>query len=226
MCDISHKPIPNNRPDLSKIRFGCTAYSHIPKEKRQKLDWKSKCLIFVGYANNGYRLWDKENRGIEISRNVVFEESRTTNDTLKTVITAIPSSIDIQCTKDSDEINVTTDEEPQTNCEDDKCKEDTASQSEEEGLEFNEEEGLEVNTIEIEDSDNVSGEQITVRRSSRQKKTPNRYTAHIASMVCEEIPQTIEDLKSRDDWPNWKRAIKNEMESLEENENGEEPRNA
>src|SRR5690606_23480010 len=38
-------------PDLSHLRiFGSIAYMHIPKEKRRKLDAKSKKCIFVGYC--------------------------------------------------------------------------------------------------------------------------------------------------------------------------------
>ena len=43
--------------------FGCKAYSHIPKESRNKFDPKSKKCIFLGYGDSsemGYRLWDPE----------------------------------------------------------------------------------------------------------------------------------------------------------------------
>lgn len=47
-----------NKVNLSNLRiFGCAAYSMIPKEKRKKLDAKSKLYIFVGYCgeSKGYR---------------------------------------------------------------------------------------------------------------------------------------------------------------------------
>ena len=63
------------RPHLGKLRiFGCSAFLLIPKKKRQKLDSKSKRTLFVGYANNGYRLWNPQTRTIEIARNVIFDE--------------------------------------------------------------------------------------------------------------------------------------------------------
>ena len=44
---------------LSHLRlFGCDAYVRVPKEKRTKLDSKSKKCIFVGYRDGlkGYKL--------------------------------------------------------------------------------------------------------------------------------------------------------------------------
>lgn len=63
--------------DLSHLRvFGCAAYMHIPKQKRLKLDPKSKPMIFVGYCEQtkGYRLLDCEKKNIVISRDVIMIE--------------------------------------------------------------------------------------------------------------------------------------------------------
>jgi transposase InsO family protein len=40
--------------------FGCTAYAHVPKEKRSKLDDKSVKCIFIGYSieTRSYMLFD------------------------------------------------------------------------------------------------------------------------------------------------------------------------
>lgn len=67
----------NCKPNLEKIkRFGCIAYNLIPKENRQsKLDSRSHKMIMVGYADNGYRLWDATKRKIVLGRNVIFDES-------------------------------------------------------------------------------------------------------------------------------------------------------
>lgn len=64
------------KPNLEKIRrFGCHAYNFIPKENQQsKLDVRSHKMIMVGYADNGYRLWDAMNRKIVLGRNVIFDE--------------------------------------------------------------------------------------------------------------------------------------------------------
>lgn len=56
--------------------FGSTVMVHVPKQKRQKLDYKSQKMIFVGYENNtkGYRCIDKATRKITITRDVIFHE--------------------------------------------------------------------------------------------------------------------------------------------------------
>jgi len=55
------------KPSLSHPRvFGCDAYVHVPKEKRTKLDSKSKKGIFIGYKDGlkGYKLWNPLSRKV------------------------------------------------------------------------------------------------------------------------------------------------------------------
>lgn len=74
-----------HKVDLTKMRvFGCTAYNHIPKVDRTKLDKRSKMLIMIGYAPNGYRLWDPILKKIVIARNVIFDESPATDHKIST----------------------------------------------------------------------------------------------------------------------------------------------
>lgn len=64
-------------PDLSHLRvFGCKAMVHIPKQRRRKLDPKSRELIFVGYSQEtkGYRFIDPVTKKLIKSRDVVFLE--------------------------------------------------------------------------------------------------------------------------------------------------------
>lgn len=70
------------KPNLSHIRiFGTEAMVHIPKEKRQKWDKKSKKMILIGYCDNtkGYRLLDINSDKIVISRDVIFHEKFENN---------------------------------------------------------------------------------------------------------------------------------------------------
>ena len=49
------------KPDVKHLRsFGCTAYAHIPKDERKKLDSKTTNCVFLGYGTKtkGYRLYD------------------------------------------------------------------------------------------------------------------------------------------------------------------------
>ncbi|CAG9839428.1 unnamed protein product [Diabrotica balteata] len=68
------------KPDLKHIRvFGSTAYMLIPSQFRKKFDSKSRKLLFVRYDeySSNYRLWDCEERRIEVSCNVNFNEDET-----------------------------------------------------------------------------------------------------------------------------------------------------
>ena len=70
------------RPDLSHLRIlGSTAYVHIPKEKRAKLDLHSHKGILVGYGGtNQYRVWDLTRKDVVVSRDVKFNEDISAMD--------------------------------------------------------------------------------------------------------------------------------------------------
>ena len=84
-----------NKPSLAQLRiFGCTAYAHIPKEKRQKLDVKTLQCIYIGYAENrkAYRLYHKPTRRVFESRNVTFDEGAGIVPSRITIETGLPST--------------------------------------------------------------------------------------------------------------------------------------
>ena len=67
----------NTKPDVSFLRvFGCTAFAHVPKVERHKLDHKSRRCVMLGYSDNhkGYRLYDIEHKRVIHSRDVLFNE--------------------------------------------------------------------------------------------------------------------------------------------------------
>jgi len=46
----------NRKPKVERFKiFGCIAYSHIPKENRNKLYEKGEKYIFVGYSEESKR---------------------------------------------------------------------------------------------------------------------------------------------------------------------------
>ena len=71
------------KPDLSHLRIiGSTAYVHVPKEKRTKLDTHSHKGILVGYGGtNQYKVWDLTRNDVVVSRDVVFIEGKPVNQT-------------------------------------------------------------------------------------------------------------------------------------------------
>lgn len=70
----------NERPNLENLQiFGCTAYAKV-LGYRKKLDNRSKKYILVGYAPNGYRLYDPAEKRIIVSRDVVFSLMKVTKN--------------------------------------------------------------------------------------------------------------------------------------------------
>jgi hypothetical protein len=65
------------KPDVSHLRvFGCKAFTHVPDEKRTKLESKSMPCVFLGYyeGTKAYPLTCIETKRIIKSRDVVFIE--------------------------------------------------------------------------------------------------------------------------------------------------------
>jgi hypothetical protein len=66
-----------HKPSVAHMKvFGCIAYTHVPKEKRRKLDGKSVKCIFIGYniETRSYRLFDPPAKKVIISRDFVLDE--------------------------------------------------------------------------------------------------------------------------------------------------------
>src|SRR5271169_6027012 len=72
------------KPSLSHLRIiGSTAYVHVPKEKRIKLDTHSHKGIMIGYGGgtNQYKVWDLTRKDVVVSRDVVFIEGKPVDQT-------------------------------------------------------------------------------------------------------------------------------------------------
>ncbi len=56
--------------------FGCTTYTHVPKDERGKLDSKTKKCTLLGYGSvqKGYRVFGHVTQKVLYSRNVKFDE--------------------------------------------------------------------------------------------------------------------------------------------------------
>jgi hypothetical protein len=65
------------KPNVENLRiFGCLVCSHIPKDKRNKLEPSGKKGIFIGYSDSSkaYRIYIPKQHKIEVSRDVTFNE--------------------------------------------------------------------------------------------------------------------------------------------------------
>jgi hypothetical protein len=66
------------KPNVENLRiFGCPVYSHIPKDKWNKLEPSGKKGIFMGYSESSkaYRTYIPEQHKIEVNRDVTFNEN-------------------------------------------------------------------------------------------------------------------------------------------------------
>jgi hypothetical protein len=67
------------KPLLKHLRvFGCSAFVHVSKEKRKKLDYRATPGIFVGnsISTKQYFVYDSLARMLHCSRDVVFREGK------------------------------------------------------------------------------------------------------------------------------------------------------
>jgi hypothetical protein len=67
------------RPDVEHIRiFGCSTFSHVPSERRTKLDPTAQQGILMGYSkvSKAYRIYILPLKKVVVSRDVRFEEDR------------------------------------------------------------------------------------------------------------------------------------------------------
>ena len=68
------------RPDIGHLRmFRCLTYSHVPSEKRTKLEPTAEKGILVGYSEmtKSYRIYLPTHRKLGVRRDVRSEEDRT-----------------------------------------------------------------------------------------------------------------------------------------------------
>lgn len=198
-----------HKPDVSKLRiFGSKAFCLVPKEKRNKLDSRSKICHFVGYGVNGYRLWD--GRKIVVARDVVVEEVAWQQSNGGRSCTSNSEQQSVDCRRLAGPFG-----EVQA-----RVQEPEVLQPDPQA-EIEEEEAL-VDPM-------VDQEAEATRRSQRTRKPPARLNdylcvvAYALNTECfvEDVPESIEELQKLEDWPEWKVAVKEELRSLAENDTWE-----
>ena len=67
----------HKKPDLAHLRvWGCRAYAHVQKDKRNKLGWHMLPCVFIGYPSDyqGWKCWDPVSKKSVISERVEFDE--------------------------------------------------------------------------------------------------------------------------------------------------------
>jgi hypothetical protein len=69
----------DRRPNVEDIRiFGCSTFSHVPSERRTKVDRTAQQGILVGYSevSKAYRIYILPLRKVVVSKDVRFEEDK------------------------------------------------------------------------------------------------------------------------------------------------------
>lgn len=207
-------------PNLKHLKiFGCKVMVHIPKDKRRKLDVKSRECIFLGYCDNtkGYRCYNPEDKMTYISRNVKFFEK------------IYPG---LNHSEKSDVIHFFQDEP------EDSAEASSSGLVQQEG-EVNS--AISVSIEEVQDDDisvqtevnhNISRDEEffsgedeqeapinepELRRSTRISKPPERLQCQISSEHVDNDPSTVEEALSSPEAHLWKEAMQEEYDSLMEN---------
>lgn len=195
------------KPDLSHLRvFGCTAMVHVPKELRKKLDSKSREMIFVGYCEDtkGYRLIHPVTRKLTKSRNVVFLENvfRNTESSSHE-----PDPVgDFFPLSEAIRLDIVVGENANVS---------NASNESFQSCSNASDQNLVDAPIDI--------VQPYVRRSERASKPkvfPDFVTYAVHGIVLDD-PQTVNEAMSRANAEVWRKAMKDEFDSLEENDTWE-----
>lgn len=196
-----------HKPDVSKLRiWGSKAYSFIPKEKRTKLDARSEACYFVGYGPTGYRLWNHQKQKVYLARDVVVNE--TWNEADNDHVEEEVESDHPVWTAPAEQVEV---QEPDA---DDPVVDDAVQSDDDEFLSGEDETDAENET--------------DVRKSTRVRNPPQRYGDYTclayalnAENYVQNLPDSIEEMKLRDDWPHWRKAVEEELKSLTDNKTWE-----
>ena len=78
-CKTPEEMFTGKKPEIGHFRiFGCLTYSHVPSEKRTKLEATGEKGIFVGYdeTSKAFRIYLPAQRRVVVRREVRFEEER------------------------------------------------------------------------------------------------------------------------------------------------------
>lgn len=196
------------KPNVGKLRvFGCSAHLHVPLERRSwKLASRSRAGIMVGLENGLYRIWDIEQETLVGTKHVLFDETvfPARNETEKQIFS--PSFLGVSTEDPSaEEKSVEIDIKQLTETEDPDGGSERPLRTDEE---------VQENASSTEATNNQNKKTIQ-RYPQRERSKPNRY-AYIARKGAQVDTPTVEEALQSSESHQWKRAMKEELKSLEE----------
>ncbi|KAG6438785.1 hypothetical protein O3G_MSEX000222 [Manduca sexta] len=180
------------KPDVTNLKiYGSEAFVRTPEQRRtSKLYPKAEKGILVGYSDMGYRILIGNK--VIVSRHVTFIEKR-------------PQYINFDCGKETDN----EDNGMKQESEDENPRNDRNDQEDEENVECKE---IEENKKE----DNKEVKEIRIKRTKKMPKKYEDYVVH-ANFCNVNLPENYEEAINSSESKKWKRAMDEEIQSLEEN---------
>lgn len=200
------------KPQVDHLRvFGCSAWVHIPKTKREKFASKARKLTFIGYAEQqkGYRLVDLANDRITISRDVKFLEKDMKNKQPISTSECVKPSVAVDFREVAENDN--SDECVVSNGDDRSIRSDGSDNS----LFLDTTTGL---TEHVEDDNNEEEEASSPVRRNRGKRPAylDEYVVGVAKVIDDE-PTSWRAAMESSNASSWKAAMDEELKSHEKN---------
>ena len=198
------------KPSYDHLRvFGCKCFVHVPKDERSKLDAKTRQCIFIGYGQDefGYRCYDPIEKKLVRSRDVVFVEDQTIEDIGK-----------VEKSKSQAENLVDLDPAPSAPVPDLVDAEDQANVQDD--TQVADEVTIPADEV-VDDRYEVLGEQqeVLLRRPARESRPSTRYSpSEYVLLTDSEEPECYEEAIESEQKVKWISAMKDEMQSLYDNE--------
>jgi hypothetical protein len=190
------------KPIVENLRiFGCPVYSHIPKDKRNKLEPSGKKGIFVGYSDSSkaYRIYIPEQHKIEVIKDVIFNERMAFGKSIEEII----EEEELEEPNEENENN----EKDQPDHSMDPCENidsDIIPKTKKRPA------WLEAT---LQDAERIKVPEGTSRKSKRPKRFPS-YAAYMTKLLDEE-PTTFEEAVQKGQW---KESMAEKHQSIMKNE--------
>lgn len=184
------------KPYLGHIKvFGTTGYMHIPKIGRKKWDAKAKKVHLVGFeaTPKNFRLYDPETQKVKVSCDVNFNENFIRSEYVK----------------------LSSNDEMGDDANDDGESTESNNVSSREGKQT-------TTSTESNSTDDSNENEAENRRTLR--RNPKQVTKYDADKGCLAIfiePDTYDEAVQSEHGTEWKRAIEEELQSLDENDTWE-----
>ena len=205
-------------PNIGHLKvFGCVCYMHIDKELRNKLDFKSRKCIFLGYSATmkAYRLYDCNENRIVNSRNVLFDETKnylSVNPDPKVKNANIDTSVGQSEVYDNGDTPSDT-SVGQSEVYGNDVTQSIISDGGSENFDISNSHHSETSL-----SDPNDEIPLGVRRSSRTSKPPDKFGEWVNISVGNFEPKTVQEALDSPESVQWKQAMENEILAMKKNE--------